>query len=137
MSETTSKSNGASGAEPQDSQKHLDEALSDLDNLRTEKYILVDDFLSPSAVARKTARRILEEIVPSFPRNYGVFPEEKYAIVIMPIDSDVHIFCDSDGSVSVFVYHLDGAENGRDELHSPTPDDAVMKFIRKAMEKFK
>ena len=132
MSETTSNANGDARAEPQDSQKHLDEALSDLDDL--PKFAAEEEVQPPSAIATENARRILKEIVPSFPRFYGIFPWGEGVATIQPANTPVSIFCNADGSVSVFVSH---AKEGTHEWHAPRLNDAVMKFIRKAMEELK
>ena len=129
MSETTSNANGDARAEPQDSQKHLDEALSDLDDL--PKFAAEEEVQPPSAIATENARRILKEIVPSFPRFYGVAPWGEGVVTMRPDHAPVNIFCNADGSVSVFVNH---ADEGMHEWHAPTLNDAVMTFIRKAME---
>lgn len=132
MSETTSNYNGTADAEPQDGQKYLDEALDDLDSLH--KFAAEEDLPPPSDIAKKTARRILKALAPSFPRSYGISPWNSGTVVIQPAHSHVNVFCDADGSVSVCVDHLDKA---MDKHRAKTLDDAVMDFIKKALSESK
>lgn len=112
--------------------EYLDEALSSLDNL--DKFAAAEDLQPPSDVANENARCILKEIVPSFPRFYGIAPWGEGVVAIRPDHTSVNIFCNADGAVSVFVNH---SGEGMNEWHAQTLNNGTMKFIRKAMEESK
>ena len=112
--------------------KYLNEAEAELQDL--EAFAAEEDLPPPNLKAKGLAKNILDEIVPEFPRSYAVSPWEKGSVTIQPHRSRITIFCDADGSVSVFD---NSPGNGTIERHAQTLDCTVMHFIREALRKSK